>query len=196
MSRSLRATSAREKEEKMGVNEGERASELNSGRNWRNVLTDFAAMSGILAGFSITFVVLILGGSVGDSLLFPQYVEFKVTYGHIAVLFLGISAALFVTAAQFFLLSREFDVYDIPERYREVLKHRYGRTEGEWERFEKESDSKCHKYESSGRNLYNKAVFMIWIGVGSAIWSYNWLVALGVTVLGIVLEFWQTYGQK
>lgn len=180
----------------MNVNERKSVSEHNSGRNWRNALTNFAAVSGILAGFSITFIVLILGGRVPDSLIFPQYAELKVTYGHVAVLSLGISAALFISAAQFFLLSREFDIYDIPESYREVLRHRHDETKEDWEEFEKESDSKCHQYESSGRNLYNIAVFGVWIGVGFAILPYNCLIALVVAGSGIILEIWQTYGQK
>jgi hypothetical protein len=177
----------------MGVLERIRRWRRVTGYNWRNVLTNFAAVSGILAGFSITFIVLILGGNMRDGDVLPQY---KVTWGQVAVLSLGISAALFISAAQFFLLAKEFDKYDIPPCYKKSLEEQHDEIYETWKRFEAESDDRCHQYESSGKNLYNIAVFLIWIGVGSAIWPYNWLIALGVAVVGIVLEFWQTYGQK
>lgn len=88
------------------------------GYNWRNTLTDFAAIAGILSGFCITFVVLILSGAVADAEIYAS----GVTFGRVAVLLFGISTGLFICAAELFLHAKEFDIFSIPEPYREILK--------------------------------------------------------------------------
>jgi hypothetical protein len=39
---------------------------VSRGYNWRNTLTDFASVSGVLAGFCVAFIGLILGWSIAD----------------------------------------------------------------------------------------------------------------------------------
>ena len=176
----------------MSADERKSDGELYTGYNWRNVLTDFATISGILAGFSITFIVLVLGARAPYSY---NSTELEAACGQLTVFSLGISAALFISAAQFFLLAKEFDIYGIPARYIDVLKREYGQTAEDWERFEKDSNDKCHWYNSRGTSLYNAAVFMIWIGVLFATFPYNLWVAFVVAGLGIILEAWQTHSK-
>jgi hypothetical protein len=66
---------------------------------------------GVLAGFCVTFVALILGGKIADSRIEPTVV----TYGQVAVLLFGLSTSLFICASEFFMLANDFDVFSIPE---------------------------------------------------------------------------------
>ena len=63
------------------------------GRNWRNTLTDYASVSGVLAGFCVAFIGIVLGWSVADTNILGV-----VTYGNISVLLFGISVCLFIAA--------------------------------------------------------------------------------------------------
>jgi len=191
--RSLLVASTKEERIRMSAGERKVESEDHTGYNWRNVLTNFAAMSGIFAGFCITFIVLILGTPAPGN---GSFTELAAACGQLAVLALGISAALFISAAEFFLRAKEFDKYDIPAGYRAIQAFQYSPTDEAWRKFEEESDDKCREYNAKGTSLYNAAVIMIWIGVLFAIFPYNLWVAFVVAGLGIILEIWQTYGRK
>ena len=87
-----------------------------TGYNWRNTLTEYAAKSGLLAGFSVVAITLILGGSLAEFSIF-----FGVTFSHISICFFGISTSLFITSAELFLRAKSFDHYEIPKRYLEKI---------------------------------------------------------------------------
>ena len=63
---------------------------MSRGYNWRNTLTDFATISGTLAGFSIAFIGLILGWSIADVRIYQE-----VTFGNVATLFFGLTTSSF-----------------------------------------------------------------------------------------------------
>lgn len=127
------------------------------GYNWRNTLTDFATIAGILSGFCITFIVLILGGTVADAEIYTS----GVTFGRVAVLLFGISTGLFICAAELFLHAKEFDIFSIPEPYREILKEDCKKKNKNWIDFENEQTEKCRHNEKLGRTCYNFAIFFV-----------------------------------
>jgi uncharacterized membrane protein len=159
------------------------------GYNWRNTLTDFAHISGILAGFCITFVVLILGGTVADT----EICTSGVTFGRVATLLFGMSTGLFICAAELFLYAKEFDVFSISESYRKLLREDCELKKKDWAEFENEQTEKCRRNEKLGRVCYNVAIFVMFGGLFFAITPYDLLIAVIVFVLGIMLESWQIF---
>jgi|YelNatPaOPRAMG01_1025707.scaffolds.fasta_scaffold57400_3 dolichol kinase len=157
------------------------------GYNWRNTLTDFAAISGVLAGFCIAFIALILGGPVADTEIFSS----GVTFGRVAVLLFGISTGLFICAAELFLYAKEFDVFSVPESYRKLLKEDCELKKKDWAKFEDEQTEQCRRNEKLGRRCYNSAIFAMFGGLFFAIAPYNHPIAIIVSGLGIMLESWQ-----
>lgn len=160
---------------------------MSTGYNWRNTLTHFAAISGVLAGFCVTFIALTLGGEVADIGICTT----GVTFGQISVLLFGISTGLFICAAELFLCAKEFDVYHIPKPYWELLKEDCEQKKKDWAEFEDEQTAKCRQNERLGRKCYNSAVFIIFGGLFFAIVPYNIVIAVIVAGLGISLELWQ-----
>lgn len=158
-----------------------------SGYNWRNTLTNYAAIAGVLAGFCITFIALILGRSVADM----EIDSSGFTFCHISILFFGISTGLFVSASEIFLHAKDFDVFSIPEPYRKLLREDCELNDKKWTDLEDEQTEKCRQNEKYGRILYNIAVFSLFVGLFFSIAPYNLLVAILVSVFGVTLEFCQ-----
>jgi dolichol kinase len=161
---------------------------MSRGYNWRNTLADFASVSGALAGFCVAFIGLILGWSIADIRIYQQ-----LTFGNVAVLFFGIATSLFITASEYFLHSKNFDVFDIKEEQRKWLES--GFPEKNWEEIWKESTKMMRVKESYGRWCYNSAIFIMFIGLFFAIAPYNTAIAFIVSIIGIVLELWQFKGE-
>ena len=160
---------------------------MSTGYNWRNTLTHFAAIAGVLAGFCVTFIALVLGGQVADI----EICSSGVTFGQISVLLFGISAGLFICAAELFLLAKEYDVFGIPKPYRELLKEGCEEKKKDWAEFEDEQTAECRRNELLGRRFYNSGIFIIFGGLFFAITPYNIVIAIIVAGLGILLELWQ-----
>nr|MDO8080821.1 hypothetical protein [Candidatus Freyarchaeota archaeon] len=80
---------------------------MSTGYNWRVTLTHFASISGVLAGFCVAFIALILGGRIADIEIYYS----GLTFGQIAVLLFGISTGLFISAAELFLVVSLLHVY-------------------------------------------------------------------------------------
>lgn len=164
------------------MSEGEKV----TGYNWRNVLGDFAAISGVLAGFTIALVVFILGWSVADTPLLQN-----VTWANIGVLLSGAASGLFIAASQFFLSSREFDAWALPERYENDLERRFKEQGQDWAKIKEDSLTKCGKQEIYGRHCYNLAIFLMFLSLFFVVGPYNLYVATIVSGLGIALEAYQ-----
>jgi hypothetical protein len=160
-----------------------------TGYNWRNTLSAFARTAGVLAGFCITFVALLLGGRTTDTNIGFAIVKF----GELAVLLFGSAAALFIAASQLFLQAKEYDVFSIPQEYEDKLKEKCKEDKKEWRVFQEEQTNHCHYRETLGRNFYNGAILMMFIGLWFAIALYNVWVASLAAGLGIALELWQAF---
>ena len=152
--------------------------------NWRNALSDFAAISGVLAGFTITLSVFILGWQVADTPIL-----LRITWGHIGVLLNGVASALFVTAAEFFLGSKEFDIWSLPSKYEDQLQKDWKN----WSEMKEESLRMGRLYEKRGRKCYNTSLFLMFLGIGCVITPYNLVIAVVVAGSGILLEVYQYY---
>lgn len=163
---------------------------MSAGHNWGEVLTDFAAISGILAGFSVTFIALIMGGKVADVELCTS----GVTFGQISVLLFGTSSMLFIFASQRFLQAHEFNAWDLPDEYiRLCLDNMKTARPNEWDKFLLKSDVSCRKYEREGGHSYDLAIFLMIGGLFFMIVPYSLVVAIPVVVLGIIFEVYQYF---
>lgn len=128
-----------------------------------------------------------MGGRVADTRIGTT----SITFGQISVLFFGIAASLLIEASQYFLHSKEYDVFSIPQRYTELLKDDCEIRKKEWNEFEDEQTRLCKAKEELGRKLYNYALFSMFFGLFSAIVPYNVLIAAIVSGLGIAFEIEQ-----
>jgi hypothetical protein len=153
-----------------------------SGYNWRDTLGDFAALSGVLAGFTLALVVFILGWSIADQPLYSG-----ITYGHVGVLLNGISSALFIAASEFLLMSKEHNVWALPDKYEEHLNEIFR----DWGKIKTENLDRCLHYERRGRYCYNLGIYLIFVALLFVIGPYNLLIGLVVSGLGIGLEIYQ-----
>jgi hypothetical protein len=154
--------------------------------NWRNVLVNYAATSQVLAGFTVTLIAFILGWKVADAIVFPL---FGITWGHFGVLFGGVASALFVSASEFFLRSKECDMWALSHEYVDSLK------EGDknWDTTRKTSLRRCRDNEGYGRWCYNVAIILLFFSLGCVIAPYQSLIAILVTAVGILLQAFQAY---
>jgi hypothetical protein len=157
---------------------------MSRGYNWRNTLTDFASISGTLAGFSIAFIGLILGWSIADVQIYQS-----VTFGNVATLFFGLATSLFIVASEFFLHAKNFDVFDLTTEYRDWLTK--GLPNENWNNVWIESNKKARLNESYGRWCYNFAIFLMFISLFFAIFPYNYIIAIVVSSIGLFFEIWQ-----
>lgn len=156
------------------------------GYNWRDTLSDFASISGTLAGFCITFIGIILGWSIANTIVYSG-----ITFGHLAVLLVGISMALFIAASQLFLTAKNYNVWDLPDEYEDFLQKGFESEQKNWGLMKEQSLDKCKKYEKFGRICYNLSLLIMFAGVGALIYPYNSILAIIVTSLCYLLEFLQ-----
>lgn len=163
-----------------------------SGYNWRTTLVEFTRLAGVLSGFCATFIALILGGRIADVAINNS----AVTFGQISVLFFGISCALLISAAEFFIKAKDFDVFSIPERYKELLKADCKLKGQKWDDFEDAQTNRCRANEKLGRHCYNLGIFGIFIGLISAIVSYNTAIGIIVGGSGILFQILQMVGTR
>lgn len=160
---------------------------MSTGYNWIDALVHYASISGILAGFCVTFIALILGGQIADVNIRTT----EVTFGQISVLLFGVSTALFICSSQRFIHAQEFNVWDLPSDYVKFLKAELKGQEKEWDNYLLESDIRCRQYEREGRITYNLAIVFMLGGLFLAIVPYNFFIASLVAILGYLLELWQ-----
>jgi hypothetical protein len=155
--------------------------------NWMDTLGDFASISGVLAGFNLTFVVFILGWSAqtqwGVSLFDG------VTWGHVGVLFNGASAVLFIAAAEFLTTAKEYNVWALSDKYENYLQHVYP----DWGRLRGQVWADCLRYEARGRRLYNFAIIFTFVAFFFVVGSYNLTIGAAVAMLGIAFESLQWF---
>jgi len=152
--------------------------------NWRNTLRDFARISGVLAGFCVAFIGLVLGRSLANERLFGT-----VTFGNISILFLGFSTALFISACELLLHSKNYDIFEWSEDYRNWLIK--GMPEKNWEEILKESNKKIKVLYKYGARCYNVAIIMLYLGLFFALAPYNLFIAFSFFILGIALQSFQ-----
>lgn len=163
---------------------------MREGYNWRQVLVHYAALSGVLAGFCVVFIALILGGLANDIDIFKS----GITFSQISVLIFGLSTGLFIFSAELFLHAKGFDVFDLPDSYKQYLKKNVvGETKEAWERFEDENLEKIQKCEKKARCCYNFAIFALFFGLYFAITPSNFVIAFLVLILGAALELMQFF---
>jgi hypothetical protein len=159
---------------------------MNRGYNWRNTLNEQATISGTLAGFSITFISLILGWQIADVQIYQG-----VTFANIAVLFFGLVTSLFIAASGFFLRAKSFDVFNLSKQYREWVEK--GSPNLDWDALWIENTNKLRINDRYGRWCHNTAIFMLLMGLFFVVVHYNTVIAFVVTFVGLFIESWQIW---
>ena len=159
---------------------------MSVGYNWRNTLVDYASISGVLGGFCVSFIAIILGWSIADTPLFVG-----LTFGYVSVLLFGISVSLFISSAGFFLIAKNFDLFDLPGTYEEWLQKTFESEGKDWYEIRNLAHKNCRRNEKFGRICYNTSIFVMLFGLAFSIIPYHFLVALIVAVLGVILELIQ-----
>jgi hypothetical protein len=151
--------------------------------NWRNTLSDFASVAGVLGGFSVALIGVVLGWSLSST-------EFllSIPFGHFSVLFFGLSTVLFVSASQLLLHAKSHDVFSCTDKYLEGLQEE---SQVDWESNFKEANKEMGKYYAYGRVCYNSGIFALYLGILFLVAPYNVYIALSTFIFGIILEFWQ-----
>ena len=167
------------------------------GHNWRNTLGDFAGISGVLAGFCFSLIVFILGSSLGDT-RFPcgsiweqVTIPCGATWGQVAVLVAGVSSALFVASAEFFLTAKAYDVWSIPKELGDALRGGFADKNQDWDKIGEYSDKMCELYLERGRRCYNIGIFVIFGAVWFIVSPYNIIISSIVYLTGTGLEVYQ-----
>jgi len=151
-----------------------------SGHNWRSTIQDSTSVSGVLAGFAIAFVGLILQSHKDLNAL-------GISANSVGLLLSGLSAALFIGSLELSLVAKRYDVWSLPKDYEAFLQ----RTQKDWSETRMREDMLCMKYADLGRRLYNIAVFAIFLAIGLTILPYSLLVGVSTTAIGWIVEFAQ-----
>jgi hypothetical protein len=156
-----------------------------SGDNWRSTIQDSTSVSGVLAGFAIAFVGLILQSHEDLTLITIAYggSSFGISANSVALLVSGLSAALFIGSLEFSLAAKRFDVWSLPKDYETFLQRDSG-----WPQSRNRQDKLCVKYADLGRRLYNIAIFTIFLALGLTILPYSLLVGVATTAIGWIVE--------
>ncbi len=154
--------------------------------NWRNTLPNYASVSGVLAGFSLTFIVFTLGKETANSQL-----AFGISWSDFAVIALGTTAVLFIAAMQYFLTAKGCDVWNLSDSHLKSLSERFEKQGVPWDRIVITSLESCRRNEARGRRLYNYAIFGLFVGLFFAIGPFSLLVAVVVLISGAGSEIIQ-----
>jgi Flp pilus assembly protein TadB len=152
------------------------------GYNWENSLADYASRSGILGGFSISFITIIVSGQVGNQALIGG-----VTWGNFAVFVMGLSALLFISAMDFLLQAKDSDIWGLSEANRNYLKSKFN--PDDWQKLWKNNLRECERQESRGRHAYNFAILLLFGGLFLILGPYNFVVAVILLLAGVVQSF-------
>ncbi len=172
----------------------------NGSHNWIKALPTFAQIAGILAGFCITFVALIIQNkSSGIDLC-----AITISSNGVAALLLGTSAVLFIFAMQQFMRAYECNLWDLPSAYVDYIKKipddndgnakdASKQSENNFEKKATESYTYSFKEESVGRQAYNFALIFMFLGLGMAIISFSIIIGSFIAILGIITEAWQYF---
>lgn len=164
-----------------------------AGYNWRNTLGDATAVSGILAGFAIAFVGLILQSQKDRTLLTitnPSG-DFNLSANLIGLFLSSISATLFIASFEFSLEAKTFDVWALPKEYEKLLSSGFEEMNESWPQIRDKQDALCRKYSNNSRHLYNLGIFSIFSALGFAILPYSFSIGITAAVIGWVAEIAQ-----
>lgn len=156
---------------------------MSTGYNWRKTLIDFAHISGVLAGFCVAFIGIVLGWEVANTPIYGN-----ITFGHFSILLFGVSTGLFIASSEFFLHAKEFDMFDLSKEYEEWIEEYFKKEKKDWNKHKESSHVICRQNEKYGRKCYNAAIILIFVGLFFVVFPYNVLIAFIVSGLGILLE--------
>ncbi len=150
------------------------------GYNWRNTLSDYAARSGILGGFSVTLITIIFSANTAAASLYGP-----IRWGDLSALLLGLASFLFISAMDLFLQAKDSDMWGLPVEYCKQLEKNAADWPGTW----KANLDNCDGKEKYARFAYNGALSIMFVGLFFVMGPYNIWVALVLLLFGFILIF-------
>jgi hypothetical protein len=153
--------------------------------NWIGTLDNFSLIGGSLAGFTLAFVVFIFGWKVASD---PFPLDPAITWGDVSVFLNGFSAVVFIAAAEFLTIAKQYNIWGLPKDYTDRLAN--------WTEIQKKAPAIMLRYEEIGRRCYNLALFLMFFAFLFVIWPYNWAIALFVFASAMVLQVFQMTAGK
>jgi len=155
--------------------------------NWMDTLDSFTLISGGLVGFTLVFVTTILGWSVAHQPISPLFPA--ITWGDIGVLLNGVSAVLFINAAEFLTTAKQFNTWSLPSGYESWLSEQLGKEN--WEKLKPQARKNMLRYEELGRLCYNSGLLFMFGAFFFVICPYNLAIAIFISLLGAALQILQ-----
>jgi hypothetical protein len=134
----------------------------------------------VFAGFSIAFIILLLG------LKRPC-----VLVADFGIALMGVAASLFVAASQFFLQAKNCDLRTMLKEYVDFLSKDLSKDHITFESAALFNDNRIRYYEKRGSLCYNCGVLLMLIGFGLIVITYSVLVGLIVLCVAVSLEIYQ-----
>jgi hypothetical protein len=152
--------------------------------NWRNTLGDYASICGVLAGFCVALIGVVFAGSLASKTLFSN-----LSYGQLSVLFLGITAVLFISSAELLLQGKARDIFGCPNEYFEWLRTIYD--ENQIAKIKTAANDELTENYQLAKKFYNSAIILLYFGLLFLIAPYNLIIAAIVFLVGFGFEVWQ-----
>jgi hypothetical protein len=166
------------------------AKRIEVGYGWRFTLSDFASLSGVFAGFSIAFIILLVGLERAKATVCLSPCA-CVPVADLGILLMGVAAALFVAASQFFLQAKACDLRTVPKEYVDFLSKDLSKDKITFEAAALHNDNVIRYYEKRGSYCYNSGVLLMLVGFGLVVISYNVFAGLIVLCVAVSLEIYQ-----
>jgi len=145
--------------------------------NWIGTLDSYILIAGSLAGFTLAFVAVIFGLKVATN---PFPLCPAVPWGYVAVLLNSLSAVVFIAAAEFLTIAKQYNIWGLPKDYTDKLSN--------WSTVQLKAPKLMDRYEKMGRRCYNCGLILMFFALLSIIWPYNWAIATIVFASAMVLE--------
>jgi hypothetical protein len=166
------------------------------GDNWYESLVEYAKISGVFAGFCLTFIAILLQGRINEIIVVPG-----IKLNDITITILGLSVILFIFASQRFLRANECIIWYLPEKYVEFMNRVCNDSTGDKQSFDffelaQDCETDAREYEKQGRYAYNISLALMTLGLAFVIFVYNPAVGIIIGVAGISLEIFQAVEKK
>jgi hypothetical protein len=155
-----------------------------TGYNIINTFTDRIAAAGVLAGFSIAVVALIVAVT-GSTPTIADGLHLK----DLSSALIGLAAVLFIASMEFFLNAKENNFWDLTTGYKDAVVKAFGNDKPPDQSSAMNEALKAS--ERYGRYAYNLAILLLFIGMFFVLYPVSWLGAVVILVSGLFLELVQ-----
>lgn len=155
-----------------------------TGYNVINTFTDRCAAAGVLAGFSIAVAAIIVAVT-GSTPSIAADLHFK----DLSSALIGLAGVLFIASMEFFLRAKENNAWDLAQKYQHAIWTELGSQEFR-RRFDQMGQALVAS-ERYGRNAYNLAIVLLFVGMFFVLYPVSPPAAFVVSGGGLLLQLIQ-----